>query len=78
MVVVAVKKHPEINNTIYLCSVAHPTYFARRHRKIMDLFLTYWATRKWFLTLSRANLRKTFHLPVPHFHIWQIVFWGTE
>lgn len=41
--VFAVKKNPEINNTIYLCFVAHP-----KHHKITDLFLTYWAMQKWF------------------------------
>lgn len=43
--VIAVKKNPAINNTIYSCSVAHPTYCARRHCKITDLLLTYWATQ---------------------------------
>lgn len=47
------KKISRDNNTIHMCSVAHPTYFARRHRKITDLFLTYWATQKWFLTHPR-------------------------
>lgn len=44
------KKNPEINNTIYLCSITHPTYCAIRHHKITDLFLAHWATQGWFLT----------------------------
>lgn len=51
------KKKSQDNNTIYVCSVAHPTYFARRHRKITELFLTYWATQKWFLTHPRFTCK---------------------
>lgn len=74
-VVFPVKKNPETNNTIYSRFVTHP-----KHHKITDLFLTYWATKKWFLIhpCFMSNLKKTFHLPVPQCHLRQIVFGGTE
>lgn len=44
VVVFPIKTNPETNNTIYSRFVTHP-----KHHKITDLFLTYWATKKWFL-----------------------------